>query len=95
MFKAPTITFDPAELGEEAFGWNFPLGLLIPALFARARELGVTFTGSDAAAAQVFRWGEHHDGRWAAARGARRAGRGRPQFAAARGGRDPHQPLGL
>lgn len=49
LFKAPTITFDPAELGEEAFGWNFPLGILIPALFARARELGVTFTGSDAA----------------------------------------------
>jgi 2-octaprenyl-6-methoxyphenol hydroxylase len=49
MFKAPTITFDPAELGEEAFGWNFPLGLLIPALFARAAELGVIMTGADAA----------------------------------------------
>lgn len=53
MFKAPTITFDPAELGEEAFGWNFPLGLLIPALFNRARELGVAFTGADVTAAQV------------------------------------------
>ncbi len=49
LFKAPTITFDPAELGEEAFGWNFPLGLLIPALFQRARELGVEFTAADAA----------------------------------------------
>jgi len=53
LFKAPTITFDPAELGEEAFGWNFPLGILIPALFARAHELGVEFSGSDAAAVQT------------------------------------------
>lgn len=51
LFKAPTITFDPAELGEEAFGWNFPLGILIPALYARAQELGVEMTGSDAASA--------------------------------------------
>lgn len=53
LFKAPTITFDPAELGEEAFGWNFPLGILIPALFARAQELGVTLTGADAASVQT------------------------------------------
>ena len=51
LFKAPSITFDPAELGEEAFGWNFPLGILIPALYARAQELGVEMTGSDAASA--------------------------------------------
>lgn len=49
LFKAPTITFDPAELGEEAFGWNFPLGILVPALFARAQELGVALIGADAA----------------------------------------------
>ena len=54
LFKAPAITFDPAELGEEAFGWNFPLGLLIPALFSRARELGVEFTGADSAAIQTY-----------------------------------------
>ncbi len=54
LFKAPAITFDPAELGEEAFGWNFPLGLLIPALLSRARELGVEFTGADAAAIQIY-----------------------------------------
>ena len=54
LFKAPAITFDPAELGEEAFGWNFPLGLLIPALHARALELGVTVTGSDAQLVQTF-----------------------------------------
>lgn len=57
LFKAPTITFDPIELGEEAFGWNFPLGVLIPALFERARELGVTMTGADAAGAQAFSGG--------------------------------------
>ena len=68
MFKAPTITFDPAELGEEAFGWNFPLGLLIPALFARARELGVAFTACRCdGGAGLFRRGErHHGGRTAA-----------------------------
>ena len=54
LFKAPTITFDPAEIGEEAFGWNFPLEILIPALFARAQELGVELTGADAASAQSF-----------------------------------------
>lgn len=54
LFKAPAITFDPAELGEDAFGWNFPLGLLIPALYARALELGVTITGSDAQIVQTF-----------------------------------------
>lgn len=41
--RAPTLTFDAAELGEEVFGWNIPLSLLIPALRARAAELGVAF----------------------------------------------------
>lgn len=71
MFQAPTITFDPVELGEEAFGWNFPLALLIPALFARARELGVEMTGSDAAGAETFPGGvsvSTEDGRRLSAR---------------------------
>ena len=54
MFKAPAITFDPAELGEDVFGWNFPLGLLIPALFARAEELGIALTGADVVSASAF-----------------------------------------
>ncbi len=54
LFKAQTVTFDAAELGEEAFGWNFPLKLLIPALHVRAEELGVTLTGADAAAVKTF-----------------------------------------
>ncbi len=47
LFKAPAITFDPAEIGEDAFGWNFPLGLLIPALTARAISLGITLADAD------------------------------------------------
>jgi 2-octaprenyl-6-methoxyphenol hydroxylase len=50
-FAAPTVTFDPAELGQEAFGWNFPLSLLIPALYERALALGVEVTADDAAGA--------------------------------------------
>jgi 2-octaprenyl-6-methoxyphenol hydroxylase len=71
MFRAPTITFDPAELGEEAFGWNFPLGLLIPALFARVRELGVEVLEAEAASAQTLSGGvsvETTDGRRVQAR---------------------------
>jgi 2-octaprenyl-6-methoxyphenol hydroxylase len=49
MFKAPAITFDPAEIGEDVFGWNFPLALLIPALMARVAELGVSVIDADAA----------------------------------------------
>jgi 2-octaprenyl-6-methoxyphenol hydroxylase len=49
--KAPTITFDPAEIGEEAFGWNIPLALLIPALRARASDLSVTMLNADVVAA--------------------------------------------
>ncbi len=49
---APTVTFDPAELGEEVFGWNFPLSLLIPALYRRALALGVEVTAADAAGAE-------------------------------------------
>ena len=52
-FAAPTVTFDPAELGQEAFGWNFPLSLLIPALYERALALGVEVTAADAAAAEL------------------------------------------
>ena len=50
--KAPAITFDPAELGEEVFGWNIPLGLLVPALHARAEQLGVRMLGQDVTAAR-------------------------------------------
>jgi 2-octaprenyl-6-methoxyphenol hydroxylase len=41
--RAPTVVFGAAELGEDVFGWNIPLSLLIPALRARAMELDVSF----------------------------------------------------
>ncbi|MFT3986744.1 FAD-dependent monooxygenase [Aestuariivirga sp.] len=50
-FQAPTLTFNAAEIGEQEFGWNFPLAILVPALAARARELGVTFVDADVTAA--------------------------------------------
>jgi 2-octaprenyl-6-methoxyphenol hydroxylase len=50
-FHAPELVFDAAEIGEEAFGWNIPLTLLIPALEARAAELGVTAVTADVAGA--------------------------------------------
>lgn len=48
---SPTLTFDPSEIGEDVFGWNFPLKLLLPALHARAEELGVRIIADDAAGA--------------------------------------------
>lgn len=50
--KAPTITFDPAEIGLDVFGWNFPLNLLIPALHARAGALGVRVIDADVRSAR-------------------------------------------
>ncbi len=42
LVQAPRLTFAASEVGEDAFGWNLPLDLLIPALVARAAEAGVT-----------------------------------------------------
>jgi 2-octaprenyl-6-methoxyphenol hydroxylase len=43
LLTAPTLEFDAQELNLEAFGWNIPLGQLLPALRKRAVDLGVTF----------------------------------------------------
>jgi 2-octaprenyl-6-methoxyphenol hydroxylase len=43
LLVAPILEFDSQELNLEAFGWNIPLGLLLPTLRKRAEELGVTF----------------------------------------------------
>ncbi len=51
--RASTITFDPAEIGEEVFGWNIPLVLLVPALQALALELGVEIIAADVSGANV------------------------------------------
>lgn len=43
LVQAPNIEFSASEMGEEAFGWNVPIVNLVPALRARAEELGVEF----------------------------------------------------
>ncbi len=50
---APTLTFDPGEIGEVVFGWNIPLALLLPALQARCVELHVETVAADVSAARV------------------------------------------
>ena len=41
-FTAPIITFSSKELGDEPFGWNIPLELLVNVLSAKANASGVT-----------------------------------------------------
>lgn len=48
LLGAPTLTFDPAEIGEQLFGWNIPLARLVPALAERAEALGVTRIDAEA-----------------------------------------------
>lgn len=43
LLVAPNLEFESQELNLEAFGWNIPLGLLLPALRKRAEDLGVAF----------------------------------------------------
>ena len=43
LFVAPNLDFESQELNLEAFGWNIPLGLLLPTLRKRAEDLGVAF----------------------------------------------------
>jgi 2-octaprenyl-6-methoxyphenol hydroxylase len=49
---APNLEFESQELNLEAFGWNIPLGLLLPALRKRAEVLGVTFIEASAIGAR-------------------------------------------
>jgi len=51
LLVAPNLEFESQELNLEAFGWNVPLGLLLPALRQRAGELGVTFIEATATGA--------------------------------------------
>ena len=51
VVSAPELIFDSSEIGEEAFGWNIPLSLLIPTLDERARELGVSLLEADVTSA--------------------------------------------
>ena len=52
LLVAPNLEFDSQELKLEAFGWNIPLGQLLPALRKRAEDLGVTFIESTATGAK-------------------------------------------
>jgi 2-octaprenyl-6-methoxyphenol hydroxylase len=42
LVQSPTLKFSAQEIGEEAFGWNIPLSLLVPALQARAESLAIS-----------------------------------------------------
>ena len=52
LLAAPNLEFESQELNLEAFGWNIPLGLLLPALRKRAEVLGVTFIEASAVGAR-------------------------------------------
>ncbi len=53
MISAPDLRFAAHELGLDAFGWNVPLANLVPALRARAAELGVQFVADEVASAEL------------------------------------------
>jgi len=52
LLVAPNLEFDSQELNLGAFGWNIPLGLLLPALRKRAEDLGVTCIEATATSAR-------------------------------------------
>jgi 2-octaprenyl-6-methoxyphenol hydroxylase len=52
LIMAPNLEFESQELNLEAFGWNIPLGLLLPALRKRAEALGVAFIEATATGAR-------------------------------------------
>ena len=53
LLVAPNLEFDSEELSLEAFGWNIPLGLLLPVLRKRAEDLGVVFIEATATGART------------------------------------------
>ena len=52
LLAAPNLEFESQELNLEAFGWNIPLGLLLPALRKCAEVLGVIFIEATAIGAR-------------------------------------------
>jgi 2-octaprenyl-6-methoxyphenol hydroxylase len=48
LLAAPKLEFDSRDMALEAFGWNIPLQLLLPALRQRAVDLGVLFIEASA-----------------------------------------------
>ena len=53
LLAAPNLEFESRELNLEAFGWNIPMGLLLPALRKRAEDLGVVFIEATAIGART------------------------------------------
>ncbi len=53
MFAAPRVEFSAREMNLEEFGWNVPLAKLVPALQARAQELGVVFIEGTSASVET------------------------------------------
>jgi 2-octaprenyl-6-methoxyphenol hydroxylase len=53
LLAAPDLEFESQELDLEAFGWNIPLGLLLPILRKRAEDLGVAFVEAAATGARA------------------------------------------
>src|SRR5689334_21290173 len=53
LLVASNLEFDSEELNLEAFGWNIPLGLLLPALRKRAEDFGVAFIEATAISART------------------------------------------
>jgi 2-octaprenyl-6-methoxyphenol hydroxylase len=43
LMSAPDLRFSAEEVGLDAFGWNVPLNMLVPALRGRAETLGTRF----------------------------------------------------
>ena len=52
LLAAPNLEFDSHDMELDAFGWNIPLQLLLPALRQRGVELGVTFSEATATGAR-------------------------------------------
>lgn len=53
LLVAPTLDFDSRELELDAFGWNIPLSLLLPALRKCTEDHGVTFIEATASSART------------------------------------------
>jgi 2-octaprenyl-6-methoxyphenol hydroxylase len=49
LVSAPNVRFSASEANLDAFGWNIPLAVLVPALRAKAADFGVRFVDDEVA----------------------------------------------
>jgi 2-octaprenyl-6-methoxyphenol hydroxylase len=54
LVSAPGVRFSAAEASLDAFGWNIPLAVLVPALRAKAANFGVRFVDDEVARFEVL-----------------------------------------